>query len=219
MIAHKLKHTIKDVLQTNSRICTITLKASGRNISFTSAYAPQSLRPLPEKEQFYRDLAKEIEQHKHEVPIILGDFNARLHYRAETEKPNIGTHLIGRGEEFALNAAEGTRQNRELFTQTLKGHNLYPLNTHFQLPTKRLVTYREMSTTDGGPPWDAIRYATIDYVLITERWKTPSRKCGRLRSLPTKSKTQMQTGFTKQGNEEKRKHEKPNPKHKEHFNE
>ena len=49
MIAHKLKHTIKDVFQTNSRICTITLKTAGRNISFTSAYAPQSLRPLPEK--------------------------------------------------------------------------------------------------------------------------------------------------------------------------
>ena len=61
----------------------------------------------------------------------------------------VGAHFIGRGEVFAVNAAEGTRQNRELFTQTLKEHNLYPMNTHFQLPNKRLVTYRDTSTTDG----------------------------------------------------------------------
>ena len=90
-----------------------------------------------------------MEQHKHEMRIILGDFNARLHYRAETEKPNIGIHFIGRGKEFAVNAAEGTRQNRELFTQAIREHNLYPMNTHFQLPNNRLVAYKEISTTDG----------------------------------------------------------------------
>ena len=52
--------------------------------------------------------------------ILLEDFNARLQYRAETEQPNIGAHCIGGGEELAVHAAEGTRQHKELFTQTLK---------------------------------------------------------------------------------------------------
>ena len=63
------------------------------------------MRPLTEKEQFYRELATDVGQHKHEMHIILGDFNARLQYRAETETPNIVIHFIGRGEEFAANAA------------------------------------------------------------------------------------------------------------------
>ena len=96
-------------------------------------------------------------------------------------KPNIGIHFIGRGEEFAVNTAEGTRQNRELFAQAIKEHNLYPMNTHFQLPNNRLITYKEISTTDGGPPWDATRYATVDYIITTGRWIIPSRRFGPLR--------------------------------------
>ena len=84
--------------------------------------------------------------------------------------PNIGPHFIGRGEEFALQAAESTRDNRELFTTTLKEHDLYPMNTHFELQPKCLVTYKELAT-EGGPPWDAVRYATLDYLLIPGRWK------------------------------------------------
>ena len=39
---------IKDIYQISSRICTILLRAAGRNIAITSAYAPQSLRPQAE---------------------------------------------------------------------------------------------------------------------------------------------------------------------------
>ena len=43
------------------------------------------------------------------------------------------------------------------------------MNTHVQLNEKHLVTYKELPT-DGGPPWDAIVYARLDYILTPGRW-------------------------------------------------
>ena len=85
LISQQTKQALTDVYQISSIICTITVAAAGRHMSPTSAYAPQSLRPMSEKEQLHRELANELEQHKREVRIALGDFNARLHCRAETE--------------------------------------------------------------------------------------------------------------------------------------
>ena len=45
------------------------------------------------------------------------------------------------------------------------------MNTHFQKHPKSLCTYSEVSNTTGGPPWDATRYAQIDYSLAPSRWK------------------------------------------------
>ena len=71
----------------------------------------------------------------------MGAFNARLHYRAEEETPNIGPHFIGWGEEFALQSADNTRDNREFFSTAIKEHDLFPMNTHFEMNAKHLVTY------------------------------------------------------------------------------
>ena len=63
----------------------------------------------------------------------MGDFNARLHYRTEEETPNIGPYFIGRGEEFALQSAEQTKDNREFFSTAIKEHDLLLMNTHFEM--------------------------------------------------------------------------------------
>ena len=45
------------------------------------------------------------------------------------------------------------------------------MNTHFQKHPKSLCTFSKVSNTEGGPPWDATRYAQIDYSLAPSRWK------------------------------------------------
>ena len=88
----------------------------------------------------------------------MGDFNARLHYRTEEETPNIGPYFIGRGEEFALQSAETTRDNRELFSNAIKEHDLFPLNTQFETSPKNLVTYKEMATEGATLGCSTIRH-------------------------------------------------------------
>ena len=60
----------------------------------------------------------------------MGEINARLQYRAEEETPVIGPYFVGRGEEFALQSAEGTQANRELLSVALRDHELPPMNTY-----------------------------------------------------------------------------------------
>ena len=115
-------------------------------------------------------LAEEIKQRKHMVHVIMGDFNARLQYRTEEEQPNIGPFILGRGEEFALQTADNTQDNREFLSAAVREHDLFPMNTHFQQDNKHLVTYKEMATLKGEP-WNATRYATLDYILTPGRWK------------------------------------------------
>ena len=56
-IAPKVANAIEDIFQISSRLFTLTLRAKGRKIAITSAYAPQSGRPMAEKEKFYKQLA------------------------------------------------------------------------------------------------------------------------------------------------------------------
>ena len=89
------------------------------------------MRTPTEKERFYRQLAEEIKQRRHMVRIIMGDFNARVQHRTEEEQPHIGPFIVGCGEEFALQTADNTQDNRELFSAAIREHDLFPMNTHF----------------------------------------------------------------------------------------
>ena len=80
----------------------------------------------------------------------MGDFNARLQYRAEEEQSTIGPLNLGRGEEFALQAAYNTQDNREFFSAAVREHDLFPMNTHLQHDNTHLVAYTEMATLKRG---------------------------------------------------------------------
>ncbi len=45
------------------------------------------------------------------------------------------------------------------------------MNTRFEKPNKNLCTYTDMDNTTGGAPWNADRYAQIDYILINSKWR------------------------------------------------
>ena len=60
------------------------------------------------------------------------------------------------------------------------------MNTHFQQDNKHLVTHKEMATLKGEP-WDATRYATLDYILIPGRWNNCITKAWPSREIQTDS--------------------------------
>ena len=52
-----------------------------------NAYAPQAGRPIAEKEEFYEQLQKVVEQIlTKDQCLIIGDFNAKLNGRTEDDK-------------------------------------------------------------------------------------------------------------------------------------
>ncbi len=102
--------------------------------------------------------------------LVVGDFNSRQHYKADTELPYIGPHLVGRGYEYANSANESTRENHESFSQFICRNELSVANTWFQHATSQHYTYKE-TTTNFGPPWTADRYSQFDFVLVPQRWK------------------------------------------------
>ena len=50
-----------------------------------------------------------------EIRLIFGDFNARLHCVLDDDKPQVGSHILGRGFGFLNNVSPNTLENRELF--------------------------------------------------------------------------------------------------------
>ena len=88
-----------DFEQINGRQMYVLQKSDIRHICIINGYAPQSKRPPSEKDRFYEELEQTFRTFQSNyITIILGDFNARLHYRLDTEKEIFGPNMFGRGE-------------------------------------------------------------------------------------------------------------------------
>lgn len=108
----------------------ILQKSDNRNICIINGYAPQSKRQPSDKYRFYEELENTFRTFKSNyITIILGDFNARLHSRLDTETYLMGPNIFGRGEEFAQRLGPDTLEHREFFTQFCKGNGLCVSNT------------------------------------------------------------------------------------------
>ena len=157
----------------DSRISRMSLRCHGNPVHLFSVYAPHSGRPSGEKDRFYHNLRQTLRQTSDaEIRLIFGDFNARLHCVLDDDKPQVGSHILGRGFGFLNNVSPNTLENREPFVDFLKSEDFWAMNTHFQKHNKSLCIFSEVSNTEGGPPWDATGYAQIDYSLAPSRWKS-----------------------------------------------
>lgn len=106
----------------------------------------------------------------------------RLHHVHDEDFPHVGPHILGRGLQYLNNnISPYSLFNRELLVEFLKSVDFRALNTLFQKDTKWLCTYSEVFNSEGGPPWDAVRYAQIDFVLASARWQNAIKN---VESLP-----------------------------------
>jgi len=87
----------KDIVNTvigchpiSERLITIRLKATPFNISIIQAYAPTTTHSDEEVEDFYEQLQETLDEiPKKDIPMILGDWNAKVGKDAQTNWPNI----------------------------------------------------------------------------------------------------------------------------------
>ena len=96
--------------------------------------------------------------------------NARIHYVKNNETDILGNHIIGRGRDYLEEMSILTKQNREMFTGFCQANEYRIRNTDFNKTPNKLATFREF-TTDHGPPWNATRYMTLDYIMVKNQYK------------------------------------------------
>ncbi|PSN51956.1 Craniofacial development protein 2, partial [Blattella germanica] len=79
MISAKVRKNLMSFIPLGDRMCKIRLNGRFRNITLISVYAPTEDGKEEEKHNFYNQLYNECTKiPKHDIVIILGDFNAQI---------------------------------------------------------------------------------------------------------------------------------------------
>lgn len=161
---------LSDYEQISGRLMSISLHASGPPIHILNAYAPQSATPSQTKEAFYDCLESHFNSFpRAHVRYIVGDFNVRLHAKCDHEYM-LGPHIFGRGLAYLHCISSEVMENRRLFLSFCAGCDLFVMNTWFDKPAQKQLTFREPASKHE-PPWTPDRFAQLDFVLAPNRWK------------------------------------------------
>lgn len=145
---------VKNFVPISDRVALLQVKSSPRDINIIQVYAPTKDKPEAEILQFYSDIKLLLKTtRKNEVNIIMGDFNAK-----------VGK---GRVEEIVGNYGLGDRNERgDLLVQFCQEEKLMIANTWFQLPERRLYTWKAPGDSNNN-----IKRNQIDYILMDKRYR------------------------------------------------
>lgn len=150
LVHKKRKHLVNKMKAVSDRIIYIMIKLNKRySLQIIQAYSPTSSSQDEDIEQFYEDLTKARISEKAYFTIIMGDFNAKIGRRTQTDAPSIG--------DFGL----GTRNSRDqMLMDFLNKEKMYCMNTFFQKKSQRKWTWKS--------PGDTVRNK-IDYILSSDK--------------------------------------------------
>eukprot|EP00969_Alexandrium_andersonii_P360038 15454521-Alexandrium_andersonii.AAC.1 len=150
----------------------LAVRASPRNLYVASCYAPQSGRPLEEREHFFSRLSDSIASYQPKgVVLPTGDFNARIGPSSSAEHPTLGPHtFVGSGGNWYH--PPGLITNRDLLLEMAAAHSLVVSGSLFSRADEQKVTYHAPGAPK--PPlrgaWPPIVYAELDHLLVPTRW-------------------------------------------------
>uniref|UniRef100_A0A8D8W1T6 Craniofacial development protein 2 n=1 Tax=Cacopsylla melanoneura TaxID=428564 RepID=A0A8D8W1T6_9HEMI len=138
----------------SERVMLLQIQANPINVNIIQVYAPTADKVDEEAIELYQAINKITEKiPKHEVLIIMGDFNAKLGAGIKTQY--IGAHGLGDRNERG-----------DLLEKFVEDSELVVTNTFFQLPPRRLYTWKS--------PQDKPEKVTrnqIDYILVNKRFR------------------------------------------------
>ena len=151
----KLTGSVTRVVQVNNRIILIRIKSKHANITFIEAYAPTNQADDEEKEQFYSELQEVMETvPRHDVIMLLGDFNAKIGKNHKKWGRTLGPHGIG---------DENENENGERLLNFCKENDLCVTNSQFIQKHSRKVTWVSPDGTTKN---------MIDFIITREEWLT-----------------------------------------------
>lgn len=154
IIHSKLHSSVNNFVPISERILLLQLNSKPVQVNIIQVYAPTADSPDGEAESFYHDLRQTLRKLKRkDVTIIMGDFNAKIGEGG-------GTEFVG---PFGL----GVRNERgEMLNTFVTEEEMVILNTFFQLPARRLYTWK----SPADKPDHIIRNQ-IDFMMVNKRYR------------------------------------------------
>jgi exonuclease III len=163
----------------NERLLKVRLKAGITNMSVIVGYAPTEVANIREKELFYNQLDTILGAvRRHDMCLLLGDFNARVGRDVEVYPGVIGPHGVG-----------DRNNNGQRLLDTCNTHGLCIGGTLFQ--HKFIHQYTWTSNTTGR-----VR-AQLDHIIINQRWKRSLQDCRTYRGADIASDHELLIGDIK----------------------
>ena len=149
MINKKASNVLSEVIKWNERIIIATFEGNPKT-TITFHYLP--VEGDDEAEQHYNQLSSAVKQvPKHNILIVLGDFNAHL------------------DKNLAKYSYHGTSNaNGKLVNNFIQESNLFVANASFQKKPAKLWAYiSDMSS----------RKTQVDYIMVNKNWKNSVHNC------------------------------------------
>ena len=114
-----------------------------------------------ELEQFYHDLTGLISEiPKHEINVIMGDWNVRLQKRLPHESHVVGPHVFRDEHSKIENLNDDQQRNRTEFIMFCQNHDYVVTNTWFGKPVSKLITYRNPTSHTFEPPYNTNKFVS-----------------------------------------------------------
>uniref|UniRef100_A0A8D8Z356 Craniofacial development protein 2 n=1 Tax=Cacopsylla melanoneura TaxID=428564 RepID=A0A8D8Z356_9HEMI len=164
ILSKKIGRCVKSFTPISPRVMLVQLKGSPIDINIIQIYAPTADKDDAEMHELYSSIEAILKTlNKHEITIVMGDYNAKVGEGRTSEA--IGPHGLGernaRGddlENFAIN------------------NNLVVMNTWFKQPPRRLYTWKSPMDKPGK-----IVRNQIDFILVNKRFRN---SCITVRTYP-----------------------------------
>lgn len=147
VISNQLLNYMADIQPINDRLVTLTLGCS-IPVNFICAYAPPSTHDTENKKQFYDQLQTLQDKLEKEGPTFLfGDAYARIQKKSSSNEACVGPYTFDKENPTAADFKEGMIEDRNLFIAHCSANNHVIVNTFFQKPQERLITFMNCRRT------------------------------------------------------------------------
>jgi len=160
LISPKIRTSIIGFRMVSSRALVLKLRVNGGKVPVFSIYAPHNGKPHEVRREFYQSLGTLVRDiSAHGGPILLGDFNARLHRQFPCDSPHVGPYVFG-----CPTAQHDPDSNRSLLLELCGAHGLVVSNTFFEHPPEAQVTCYNIGSKPSDPPRPG-HFGQIDFLL------------------------------------------------------
>ncbi|KDR23416.1 hypothetical protein L798_05387, partial [Zootermopsis nevadensis] len=153
IVTRQMRKAVLAFTPVSERICTLRVKGKLHNITLVNVYAPTEGTEEVAVDGFYDELQSVCDNiSKHDMIIVLGDYNAKLW------KEEVYVKLFGRNSLH-----EETNNNGLRVAQFAAANNLRVMSTYFPRKDIHKGTWKIPGTNN---------FNQIDHILVSRRWAT-----------------------------------------------
>ena len=154
----------------SDRLLTARINCGVINLTVVVCYAPTEVSGVDEKDEFYQTLEDVLQKsHKHDVRMVIGDFNARVGSKREGYEQVLGPHAMH----------EQPNDNGARLLDACASNDLTIGGSLF--PHKLIHKYTWTSNAGNKPR------AQLDHILISRCWRRSMLDCRTYRSADISS--------------------------------